>query len=293
MKVFAFLNVDYPPVAWAVMRGMLVSADQVPEVPQSCPSFMFASLIKSEVNWRLHNETIIEHIRAERYANQISRLRGLYFFESSSAAARATSWGGHFEQENLVELELYPAGEITKVDANWISDAPLRADGRLDPGDLSWIDGYWRGHPKNASPMWEIITSGTAVVLDAAVRRRAYELTQKTFPQCWEFIEMSRLAGEAGSNGGLLTPFLQRVNEVTLRLAYILYDGSFRDRNVIEKMTKHPDFIRLANYANANAARDLILPDFQPWWQDFEYGVQGVINSTAPIVSVHHTGSAT
>ena len=62
-----------------------------------------------------------------------------------------------------------------------------------------------------------------------------------------------------------------------MRLAYVLYDGSFRDAKVIEQMTRHPDFTRFANYAKANAANDLILPDFRHWWQDFQYGVQGVI----------------
>lgn len=174
------------------------------------------------------------------------------------------------------------------MDANWISDAPLGVDGRLDPANLSWIENYWQGHSKNASPMWEIIANGTAVVLDSSVRGRAYELTQKAFPKCWEFIEMSRLAGEAGSDAGLTTPFLQRLNETTMRLGYVLYDGPFRDTEVVEKMKKHPDFGRLANYATANAASDLILPDFRPWWRDFQYGVQGLINLATPIISVHH-----
>lgn len=164
MKVFAFLDLDHPPVAWAVMRGILVSADKVPEVPQSCASFMFASLIQSELNWRLHNEIIIDHVRVERYAKQISRLRGIYFFESEALARRAVHWRGHFNLRNLVELELYPLGNVTRVDASWISDAPLRIDGRLDLGNLEWIDEYWRGYPKNDTPVWEVIAQGTAVV---------------------------------------------------------------------------------------------------------------------------------
>jgi hypothetical protein len=41
MRVFAFLNLEFLPAAWAVMRGMLLSADHMPlEAAEGFVSFM-------------------------------------------------------------------------------------------------------------------------------------------------------------------------------------------------------------------------------------------------------------
>jgi hypothetical protein len=91
MRVFAFLDLGFPPVAWAVMRGMLVSADQVhSEAPDGFVSFMLAGMIKYQSNNRILNESIIEHVRATRYPQRISRLRGMYFFRSREDALSRT-----------------------------------------------------------------------------------------------------------------------------------------------------------------------------------------------------------
>jgi hypothetical protein len=291
MRVFAFLDVDHPPVAWAAMRGVLVSVDRAPGPTRSFASFMMAGLIQHQSNWRLNNETIVEYVRTLRFDKKVSRLRGVYFFEDRGQAQKAIDqkWGGHFELSNLVELELYPQGEVTRVDANWITEAPRSPDGRLDTTDLTWIDKYWKGETKSDDPTWEIVASGEATVLTTAARKKAYEVVKREFPKSWEFIEMSRLASEVGSHGGLIVPLLQSLGNGSLRLSYILFDEAFKDKAVVEKMSKHPDFPRLAAHARKNIESDLIAPDFRPWWQDFKLGIQGPIEASFVINSIHIT----
>ena len=52
MQVFAFLNLEHPAVAWAVMRGMVVSADRTYQQPHpGFISFMLAGMIEWAPNF--------------------------------------------------------------------------------------------------------------------------------------------------------------------------------------------------------------------------------------------------
>lgn len=89
MHVFAFLNLEHPPVAWAVMRGIMVSADHAsPSANQGFISFMQAGMIEHQNNARIFNESIIEGIRNVSFASRVSRMRGLYFFRRGRKTKR-------------------------------------------------------------------------------------------------------------------------------------------------------------------------------------------------------------
>jgi len=48
MRVFAFLDLEHPAVAWAAMRGMMVSADYASTPPaQGFISFMQAGMVET------------------------------------------------------------------------------------------------------------------------------------------------------------------------------------------------------------------------------------------------------
>ena len=81
MRVYAFLDLNHPPVAWAVMRGALVSSDQVPDATSQFISFMLAGMIHAQNNQRLFNELLIEKVRIDLFDHQVSRLRGMYFLD--------------------------------------------------------------------------------------------------------------------------------------------------------------------------------------------------------------------
>lgn len=288
MQVFAYIDVDHPAVAWALIRGLFVSADFAPGPSRAYASFMFAGLVQSQNNTRLNNETIIEYVRDKSFPNQISRLRGMYFFDNRELAQRPIDekWGGHFRAKNLIEFELPPTTSLTRVDANWITEAPLQSDGRLDTSDITWTTRYWAGEPKHKDPTWETIVNGRALVRDMAVRKKAYADVKSRFPRSEVFMEMARLAGEVGSDGGLVTPFLQRAGQNTLRLAYCMYDKDFHDEAVIKKIAAHPDAKNLHRLMSENEIFDT--PDLRPWSQDFSLGLQGIFDVASPILSVHH-----
>jgi hypothetical protein len=266
-QAFAFLDIDHPVVAWGVYRGVLVSA-QAGGTPPECPvSVMFAGIVQHQNNARLHNELLIELVRSQRFQAKVSRLAGMFFFTDVVQANAAVSWGGHFCQENLAELEVHPIGPTTKVDANWITYAQVDAAGRLNPNATAWIERYWAGDAFNDAPVWETLAHGRAVIYGTDLRQRAYERTATAFPDALDTLEVARLAAAAGSDLGQSTAWITRAAPDRLQLAYYL---DMRD-------AENPDFLkRLAAYDGPKNIRDLApgkdtfgLPDFRPYSCEF------------------------
>jgi hypothetical protein len=164
------------------MRGMIVSADQVsPNSESGFVSFKVAGMIQYQNNPRIFNETVIEQIRARYFQNPLSRMRGVYFFQSrEEAKARIDdrNWPTYFQNQNLVELELHYKTPPTIVDANCITFAELDRSFRIKQSDTSWINRYWSGEKYNDEPVRELIAKGIALVVDEGVRRRRAEAVQ-------------------------------------------------------------------------------------------------------------------
>ena len=290
-RVFAYLDLDHPPVAWAVMRGMLVSADLVAhDSSNGFISFMHAGMIEHQNNSRLFNEFIIENIRLAAFPDVISRLHGMYFFGSyDEAISRANdpNWPPYFKSDNLVEFELFSPEKVTIVDSDWITYAPLDSSYRIKTDNLEWVMHYWKGEARSSNPVWEYIAKGTAIVLDEKVRRRCFSYLKGRFPECEIPILMARLAGEAGSRGGLIAPFLKRATDSIIQLQYLSYDADFHDDEVIENISKHPDSGYLGRLMAENETWKS--PDFRQWGREFRMGVQSdPIGAVGPVSSVHH-----
>lgn len=272
IPVWAYLDREFEPVAWALVRGILVSADCAPldgQGPAGFVSFMHAGIIMCNNSIRSFNENVVESIRAKAFPHQVSRLRGLYFFASKEDASVAPLlWGNHFRAKNLLEFRLYPAGPVTKVDVNWITYAERDSVGRIDPGDTSWIHAYWRGEAcPGRKPAWEVIACGEAVVLDVDVRRQCYEQLKRRFPESEVFLEMAHIAGEVGTKGGLIAPFLERVDADTAELRYMFRNADFHDPATVALMTKHPSAPCLASLMRDNPSYKT--PDLRQFFRRF------------------------
>jgi len=269
-KAFAYLDVDHPIVAWAVYRGTLVSVAAVGSAPTASHrpvSMMFAGMIQHQANARFQNELLIDAVRRQRYAHQVSRLTGMYFFTDHDEAKAAQNWGAYFRAESLSEVAVYSASPRTRVDANWITAAPLDTHGRLEVSDLSWIDCYWMGRSCDNRPVWETIVHGRATVLGTELRRRAYDVLADRFPDALDTLEVSRLAAEVDSDLGQTVALMQQIADDRYRIDYFL------DMRAAEE----PGFLdRLAKHHGATNIRDLQpgkptfgLPDFRPFSCEF------------------------
>jgi hypothetical protein len=276
-QAFAYLDIDHPVVAWGAYRGVLVSA-HVEACPQQAPvSMMFAGMIQHQNNSRLHNELLIEGIRAAKYPDHVSRLTGMYFFTDVAQAQAALGWGGHFRRQNLVEVEVHLIRRCSKVDVNWITYADVDATGRVDPTKTAWIEKYWEGEPFSNYPVWETIVDGRAVIFGTEVRERAYRNVAQAFPNALDTLEIARLGAAVGSDIGRTTALITRTAVNRLRLAYYL---DMRDAN-------NPEFFdKLNKYNGPRNMKDLApgketfgLPDFRPYSCEFTVSVTGLAPS--------------
>lgn len=286
---FAYLDVDDPIVAWAVYRGALVSAQALTgrEDGNSFPvSIMLARMLLHQDNRRLHNELLIDAIRSQRHAHCVSRLTGVYFFTTREHAQAAESWGAHFRTENLAEVIVGATLPVTRVDANWITFARPRADGRLDGSNLSWIDRYWSGEAHGATPVWEVIVHGRAIVLGTDLRERAYRVLAERFPHALDALEVSRLAAAVDNDLFQTLALMRQVADARYRIDYCLDVRSAGDRELID---------RLAQYGGPKNIRDLQpgketfgVPDLRPVSCEFtvsqRFGSISTSNSLVPAV---------
>jgi hypothetical protein len=289
-RVYCFLDLEHPAVAWAVMRGMMVSADYVSTPPTpGFISFMQAGMIETLNNRRIFNEFLIEQVRARFFERRVSRMRGMFFFKSrEQAEARIgdPAWPPHCEAKNLLELRLHHDEPTTDVDANWITFANV-SEGRVNISDLKWVKQYWAGEPYNESPVWETLATGVALVLDEQVRRRCFDYVKEIFPGAHIPILMARLASEAGTCGGLIAPFLRREDEDLVRLVYLSSDAEYHDPIVCDAIRAHPDSGYLARMMAENES--WVAPDFRPWGRAFQLRKQIVTGlGDFPIPSLHH-----
>jgi len=289
-RAFAFLDIDHPIVAWEVYRGVLVSA-LARDKPPRCPvSMMFASIIQHQDNVRFQNELLIEHIRQQHHPDQISRLTALYLFHDKHLAELALTWGAHFLPENLAELEFHPVGHVSRLDSNWITNAPRDNKGQICRDDLSWISRYWSGEPYDGKPLWEMIGHGRAFVLRTTHRERAYGVCVREFPDALDMLEVSRICAAVGSDLGHTLAWITQPESGVFELKYYL---DMRDAN-------DPAFLqRLASYTGPKNWRDLApgketfgVGDLRAYFRTFrisvDFGVNNILNSE----SIHHIGPA-
>ena len=259
---FACIDISQPFVAWATYRGVLVAASRVREYPNCAISLMLAGMLKHKNSIRLNNELAIERIRQKRYSNKISRLVGMYLFESRKALEKACEWGGdHFKKEYMAEIGILSGSIYSRHDSNWITYAPVDDRSGLLKS-INWCEQYWSGEPyPDKEPVWEIILDGRAVVNGTDLRNSAYIKIKSEFPECLSILEVGRIAATLNSNLGQIFAWLQHSSEKTLSLCYYL---DMED-------AKNPEFLkRIKNYKGGKNYEDLAIggdkftvPDFQ------------------------------
>ena len=218
---FMYLDVEDPMIAWNAYRGVLVSQKLVQrsmgEAAVPALSMTMARLLMDQDLDRLTFELELEATRVRQFNHHVSRLTGLYVFDSpeSALAAAQEDWGGHLTYENLTDVGVSAAPNLSRVDANWISwMLVIRAS-----QSLNWRDGilpYWEGKscPYHGTPIWEVLVDGAVTLWGTALRDRAYKTTRARSPNALALLEQSRLAARLGSDLGHVCALITREKNV-------------------------------------------------------------------------------
>lgn len=263
MRVFAFLNIDIPWIAWLVYRGEMVSpqATGTQALNVWYAKYLIDAAKRGQRITAYRKELEIEDIRRRSFPKHVSRLSGLYFFQDVESARRAGGrWdGNNFREEYLAEIEIVRQQQVSRYDSEWISAESMGS------ADSSWISSYLSGTPLGENPLWELLVEGRAFVLGTRIRKLAYETVKRTWPTSLGLLELSRVAVELDSDLGLICPFLTIEGDkarLTVRI-------SFADAQNPEFLERLSSYAGPKNTADLNASVDLVVPDLRDYFVDF------------------------
>ncbi|SEL57778.1 hypothetical protein SAMN05518845_108341 [Variovorax sp. YR750] len=226
-------------------------------------SLRLAGIFDSGDFQRLQSELAIDAIRGRDFPGAVSRLSGMFVFDEveSALAAEQAAWGGHINSNYLTDVGLM-YGAATRVDANWITQM-LDAEANLVPEWEQLAVKYWSGEASGASPIWELLVDGSAIVYGTRVRNQAYEVIQSRYPQSLGLLEESRIAALLGFSLGHVSSWLTR-KEDHAELAFYLDNTSDGDPRYLAAVAEYlktapPDSVNArALFATPGVAR---LPD--------------------------------
>lgn len=201
-KYYAYLNTSDNMCRWNIAKGIIYPAKS----QASYISFFLNSRLRKDKKF-LELENKLELVRRQLFPNKISRLTGLFVFDSQDEAKKAEKLDiKHFQNALLSEMyPLYIQRENTRLDMNWITYHEKHKDSK-------WIEKYWNGeiYP-NEEPIFETILNSPLIVGNLDLREAAYENIKRDGIIKDEFIfRFSVYASMFGSNLGQMEFFIHK-----------------------------------------------------------------------------------
>jgi len=178
-KLFAYLDIDHPMVAWEVAIGRLQSEIETTRDKFGVSLWAY-SILQSYVSGRqvkrFANELRLERARTLRHPHCVSRLRGMYFFKSEEDAKAAVErWGMPQKSKYISAVQVSPSA-MTEVDSEWITSNLASSNAK------AWMDSYWSGSTAGTRPLTEILVVGKGRVLNKELRADAYKRIYSLWP---------------------------------------------------------------------------------------------------------------
>ena len=126
---------------------------------------------------RFLNELRLEKVRQKSFPKQVSRLQGLYFFESEEFANLAIDRWNMPEMKKYISKVNVSYSELTRVDSEWITFNLASSNNE------KWIYDYWKGETYGIHPLTEILVNGMGIVQNHDLRIEAYKRIYNSFPE--------------------------------------------------------------------------------------------------------------
>lgn len=163
-KLYAYLNLNNPIVAWEVAIGRIESICYKSEFGVS---IWFYNLVRKYLsdnhNEKLQNELALEKVRSDNFRDKVSRLTGIYLFKTKEMAEIAIDrWSLNQNYKNTIAEIDFHGLNFTEVDSEWITDylgSPLEQN-------APWMHNYWSGVTRGENPLTEVLASGIGYIND-------------------------------------------------------------------------------------------------------------------------------
>lgn len=223
-EAFAYLDYDNRVASWNIARGLFSTSDNVNVAyKNSLLSIMTVGLLTNSSLDRFKSELVIELIRAKKFPNCVSRLKGIFVFDEIESISRfweCNNWGGHFSDKYLSDVGV-ATNRSTRVDSNWIAYI-VDKNGRLNENCEELIENYWQGKVfPGKKPIWERIIEGHITVWSANIRQEACKNILSIDPEANNLLTYSSLCANIGSMDGQVYPIFQDKGEY-LVIEYIM-----------------------------------------------------------------------
>jgi hypothetical protein len=214
LKLFAYLNIDIPMVAWEVAIGRVKSiCDNNPD-SYGISIWQFnqlRNLSKLGETSEIADEFRLEAFRQKFMPKKVSRLQGVYFFESEEMAHAALDRWGLSKYKKYISQVNFSANEISRYDSEWITTFKGK-------GESHWLEPYLAGETLGAAPLTEVLASGIGLVMNKDLRIEAYKRILEKWPTSTPFLYFAICGfGEANiEDAALVRPFLlNKDNSIT------------------------------------------------------------------------------
>lgn len=203
LKLWCYLNIENPLVAWEVAIGRIASLEALPSLQGQerrwfLTQWQYSRLKNAFCNEptnkiALINEFRIESVRHRFYTHKVSRLRGSFFFKSKDDAINIVKyygWGG-FNPNYLSEVEVYYKNDedIAYYDSTWFS---MKAKDIMTVEDIKCYlanTTYWG---KDTNPATEVLVYGLGFVINEDLIQKAYNIVKSTNPESICFVDSAR-----------------------------------------------------------------------------------------------------
>lgn len=240
IKLYAYLNIEHPMVAWEVAIGRIKSICDRNEEKFGISLWQY-SLFKKYVQKgeykKLANELKLERIRQKLFNQKVSRLEGLYFFESEEIAHIALDrWNIPHKKQYISEIYFSP-NSITRVDSEWITSYLLS-------DDEEWMKSYWAGKTLGESPLTEVLASGIGVIQNMELRKQAYQNILNIWPDSTPLLASACCAfwNQKMDNIACVKPAFIRKNDKLVGQYYIdINDLNNNEKEVVKAVQKCKD----------------------------------------------------
>lgn len=228
-ELYAYVNIDTNPlIAWEVAIGRIRSACDTNLFNNDfgISMWMYSKLKQFTANIqdpRIHNEFLLESVRQKFFSHQVSRLRGVYFFDSEDILRDAViRWNMKFNPEYVTKV-FFSASKLSYVDSEWITN-------NLNKNKKSseWMISYWNGEIYGEVALTEILASGIGYIANKKLRESAYKKIVKLFPRSEMLLYSAVCAFAYGKQEDILQMIhgaIKNNNEICIR-TYIDF-GSF------------------------------------------------------------------
>lgn len=179
-KLYAYFNIKNPMVAWEVAIGRIRSICDDTETSFGVSLWFYNLLRKYIGNGASNcviNEFKLELERQENFCDKVSRLQGVYFFESKEMAESALDRWKMPQKKKYISEVYFSGNSYTEVDSEWITSY-------IQSDETSWMKHYWSGKTLGVKPLTEILANGIGVIQDTNLRMMAYNEIIEKWPTC-------------------------------------------------------------------------------------------------------------